>query len=273
MTRATRRTLGASVLALTLTGVFGPSLAHAASEQSRQTLDPVIAAAADSPKPVSVAAASVSGSTVVTTARRGEGVIAVTVRTCGSAANWRTIASANRIAGPAYLVRLGQRIAVTCSVGAAPRKASPGPSGGATAASASSAVWRIPLASFRLSSCYGPRWGAMHRGLDMSAPHGSAIRAVHAGVVTRAGWIWNGYGISVVVKHGDGTWSHYAHMSREVVSVGQRVSAGQILGRVGSTGDSTGPHLHLEIARSSAILGSQINPAPFLRARGVKIGC
>lgn len=271
MTKSTRRALGVSILALALVGVSGPTLAHAASVPSRQSLTPTPAAAADSPVRTKAAAASVSGSSVVLAARRGEGVMAITARACGSSAVWRSVAGANGIVGPSYLVRLGQRITVTCSTGAAPRKV---PGGSTPAKSTTSAnSWRLPLASFRLSSCYGPRWGTTHRGLDLAAAHGSTVRAVHAGVVARAGWIWGGYGISVVIRHGDGTWSHYAHLSRESVSVGQRVGADQAIGRVGSTGDSTGPHLHLEIARSAGVLGSQINPAPFLRARGVRIGC
>ena len=273
MTKATRRALGASILAFALFSVSAPMVAYAASGPSRQSPIPAPAAAADSPVKAKAAAASVSGSSpITTTARRGEGVIAITSRMCGSATAWRGVAKANGIYGPIYLVRLGQRITVTCSQATVPRKASKS-SGSANSTTSSGAAWRLPLTSFRLSSCYGPRWGAQHRGLDLAAAHGSTVRAVHAGVVTRAGWIWGGYGISVVIRHGDGTWSHYAHLSREGVSIGQHVGAGQAIGRVGSTGDSTGPHLHLEIARSAAVLGSQINPAPFLRIRGVRIGC
>lgn len=275
MTRSTRRALGASILAFALLGALGPSVAYAASDQSRQTPSPVIEAAASSPKTTAAASslASLAGKPAVTRARAGEGVIAITSRVCGSAAAWRSVAAANRIAAPRYLVLLGQRLTVSCSSRPAPHKATASPSGSTQAASTSGATWRAPLAHWSLTSCYGPRWGSFHRGLDMAAPSGTPIRAVHAGIISRAGWVWNGYGISVVVKHGDGSWSHYAHMSREVVNVGQRVSAGQTIGYVGSTGQSTGPHLHLEIARSSAVLGAQINPAPFLRARGIRIGC
>jgi len=102
---------------------------------------------------------------------------------------------------------------------------------------------------------------------------GAPIRAAASGTVTRTGWIWGGYGISTVISHGGGVWSHYAHQSRTQVRVGQRVAAGQVIGRVGSTGHSTGPHLHFEIARSAGVLGSQTNPAIWLRNHGIRIGC
>ena len=84
-----------------------------------------------------------------------------------------------------------------------------------------------------------------------------------------AGWVYSGYGISVVIDHGNGFLSHYAHASQTRVAVGQRVAPGQSIA-VGVTGDSTGPHLHFEIHQG---LWHQIDPAPWLRARGVTVGC
>lgn len=133
-------------------------------------------------------------------------------------------------------------------------------------------VWVTPLASYRFTDCWGA--GRNHKGLDMAANKGTPIRAMHAGVIKAAGWKWRGYGISVLVKHnkGDKHYSHYAHMSKEIVSVGQQVVAGQIIGYVGATGDAHGNHLHFEVWDG---MWGQFNPAPFMRSHGLKLkaGC
>ncbi|HHX42208.1 MAG TPA: peptidoglycan DD-metalloendopeptidase family protein [Armatimonadetes bacterium] len=95
----------------------------------------------------------------------------------------------------------------------------------------------------------------LHTGVDIAAPSGTPIAAVGDGVVVHAGW-WGGYGNCVVVAHGNGRSTLYAHCSSLAVSEGARVRKGQILGRVGSTGFSTGPHLHFEVR----INGRPVNP-------------
>lgn len=130
--------------------------------------------------------------------------------------------------------------------------------------------WQNPMPSGHLTSCYGQRWGTLHAGIDIAAPSGTPVRAVGAGRVVSAGWNYGGYGISVMVDHGNGYLTHYAHLSAARVRPGQRVAAGTIIGREGSTGDSTGPHLHFEVHKGQ---WRQISPAPWLRARGVRIGC
>jgi murein DD-endopeptidase MepM/ murein hydrolase activator NlpD len=130
--------------------------------------------------------------------------------------------------------------------------------------------WVSPMPGVPLSSCFGPRWGTLHQGIDFAGDSGTTIRAVGAGTVFGAGWLYSGYGISVVIDHGNGYFSHYAHMSRALVRPGQRVRPGQPIGREGSTGDSTGPHLHFEIHHG---MWHQINPAPWLRAHGVHSAC
>ena len=132
-------------------------------------------------------------------------------------------------------------------------------------------AWVAPMAKFELSSCFGPRWGLMHQGLDFAMPAGTVIRAAGAGTVLAAGWTFAGYGISVVIDHGNGYLTHYAHASKVWVRPGQKVKPGQAIAREGSTGDSTGPHLHFEVHKGA--MWHQIDPAKFLRARGVKIGC
>jgi murein DD-endopeptidase MepM/ murein hydrolase activator NlpD len=103
-----------------------------------------------------------------------------------------------------------------------------------------------------------------HHGLDFAAAAGTPVHAVLAGVVTSAG-SEGGYGLSVVVRHADGLTTRYAHLSRIDVRVGQAVAAGTVVGRVGSTGVSTGAHLHFEVV----VDGRAIDPATWLRARGL----
>lgn len=130
--------------------------------------------------------------------------------------------------------------------------------------------WVAPMAGARVTSCFGQRWGVLHAGIDFAMPNGTPIKAVGAGTVVSAGWAYTGYGISVVVDHHNGYLTHYAHMSQDKVSVGQNVAAGQILGLEGSTGDSTGPHLHFEVHQG---MWNQINPTGWLAARGIKVNC
>ena len=95
----------------------------------------------------------------------------------------------------------------------------------------------------------------LHPGLDLAAPYGSAVVARSPGLVVAAGWA-GGYGNCVVIDHGSGLQTRYGHLSRIGVRVGQHVEAGALLGAVGSTGLSTGPHLHYEVR----INGAAINP-------------
>jgi murein DD-endopeptidase MepM/ murein hydrolase activator NlpD len=114
----------------------------------------------------------------------------------------------------------------------------------------------------RITSSFGPRrhpilgYRRMHNGMDFGAAHGSPIYAVADGVVQMAGYN-GGYGRFVRLSHDGGLGSGYGHMSRIAVSSGQRVRRGQVIGYVGSSGLSTGPHLHYELYRG----GRPINPA------------
>lgn len=114
-------------------------------------------------------------------------------------------------------------------------------------------VWPI---HGRLTSYFGPRnlgmgTSSFHRGIDIAAPSGTPIGAARAGTVTYAGWSTQGYGNLVRVRHADGSEAWYGHMSSISVSVGQYVNQSERLGRVGSTGLSTGPHLHFEVHERS----------------------
>jgi murein DD-endopeptidase MepM/ murein hydrolase activator NlpD len=103
---------------------------------------------------------------------------------------------------------------------------------------------------------FGPRGARFHAGVDIPAPTGVGIAAAGPGYVSWAGWRAGGWGRLVVVAHGGGVRSMYAHLSRIEVRVGERVGAGFEVGRVGSTGDATGPHLHFEVR----VRGAAVNP-------------
>lgn len=98
----------------------------------------------------------------------------------------------------------------------------------------------------RVSSLYGPRDGSFHYGLDIAAPLGSRVSAIAAGVVDYTG-TKSGYGLMLIINHGDGWKSLYAHNSSLLAGTGERVLQGQPVGLIGATGNATGPHLHLEI--------------------------
>jgi murein DD-endopeptidase MepM/ murein hydrolase activator NlpD len=112
------------------------------------------------------------------------------------------------------------------------------------------------------TSPYGWRWGRMHKGIDIANSVGTPILAAQSGRVTFAGWDDGGYGYLVEISHEDGSRSLYAHHSRLLVQVGEEVVQGQQIGLMGSTGRSTGPHLHFEIHAPG--LGA-INPMQLLR--------
>lgn len=129
-----------------------------------------------------------------------------------------------------------------------------GSSGGGSVAAPGDGSYLWPCASHTISSGYGYRWGSMHRGIDIAAPAGTDIYASKSGVVIvsmmgYSGSGFGGYGNVVMIQHNDGTYTLYAHCQTRYVSVGDVVSQGQVIAAVGSTGDSTGNHLHFEIRR------------------------
>ncbi len=118
-----------------------------------------------------------------------------------------------------------------------------------------------PISSgYTITSRYGSRWGGTHSGLDIAAPKGTTIYAAASGTVASAQQSGGGYGNYVVINHGNGVQTLYAHCTSLLVSDGQTVSQGQAIATVGSTGNSTGPHLHLEIR----VNGTTLNPQNYL---------
>jgi murein DD-endopeptidase MepM/ murein hydrolase activator NlpD len=112
-----------------------------------------------------------------------------------------------------------------------------------------------------LTSGYGWRWGRMHRGIDIGAPTGTPVVAAAPGVVEFSGWNSGGYGNMVEIRHADGSMTRYAHHSRNLVRAGQEVDQGQQIAEVGSTGYSTGPHLHFEVHLPNQ---GTVNPIAYL---------
>ncbi|MFG2550330.1 transglycosylase family protein [Streptomyces sp. NPDC048581] len=116
----------------------------------------------------------------------------------------------------------------------------------------------------------GSSWSkGYHTGVDFPVPTGTSVKSVGAGQVVSAGWEGS-FGYQVVIRHTDGRYSQYAHLSAISVKSGQSVGAGQRIGRSGSTGNSTGPHLHFEV-RTGPGFGADIDPVAYLRAGGVRI--
>ncbi len=150
-----------------------------------------------------------------------------------------------------------QRAASAKAAAARPKNipaAATGSSGGGS--SSGSISWPT---SGPLTSRFGYRWGRLHAGIDLAPGYGSTIRAADGGVVTMAGW-YGGYGNAVIVSHGDGISTLYGHMSRIATSQGASVGKGTVIGYVGSTGHSTGPHLHFEVR----VNGTAQNPLNYL---------
>ena len=124
-----------------------------------------------------------------------------------------------------------------------------------------------PTTEYRAS---GSSWSSGHHtGVDFPVGVGTSVKAVATGQVVSAGWA-DAYGYEVVIRHPDGKYSQYAHLSQLSVRAGQGVSVGQQIGRSGNTGNTTGPHLHFEV-RTGPAYGTDINPLSYLRARGISI--
>ncbi|MGI5404330.1 transglycosylase family protein [Streptomyces sp. CA-135486] len=116
----------------------------------------------------------------------------------------------------------------------------------------------------------GSSWASgYHTGVDFPVPTGTSVKAVAAGRVVSAGW-GGAYGYQVVIRHADGKYSQYAHLSALTVRSGQQVSSGQRIARSGSTGNSSGPHLHFEV-RTGPGYGTDIDPVAYLRSGGVSL--
>jgi murein DD-endopeptidase MepM/ murein hydrolase activator NlpD len=129
---------------------------------------------------------------------------------------------------------------------------------------------RMPVDGVRLTSDFGMRIHPVlgvrrgHKGIDLAGPTGTPVRATADGVVSRAD-SFSTYGLYVSLEHGGDIETRYGHMSRLAVAAGQQVRKGDVIGYVGSTGRSTGPHLHYEVR----IAGTAVNPVPYMQGDAV----
>uniref|UniRef100_A0AAU3GSD0 Peptidoglycan DD-metalloendopeptidase family protein n=1 Tax=Streptomyces sp. NBC_01401 TaxID=2903854 RepID=A0AAU3GSD0_9ACTN len=136
-----------------------------------------------------------------------------------------------------------------------------------------SSGWSAPVENPNVTTQYrasGASWSSgYHTGSDFQAASGTSVRAIGQGTVVSAGWSGS-YGNEIVIQHEDGMYSQYAHLSSLEVSAGQTVTGGQQIGLSGTTGNSTGPHLHFEV-RTGPSYGSDVDPIAYLRSHGVSI--
>jgi len=169
----------------------------------------------------------------------------------------RSAVASSRASREEYLAEVESLAAQSASLAAAIRDSQAGSgSSGTGAPSAAGLIWPVDGV---VVSGFGMRWGRMHEGIDIAASSGTPIRAAAAGVVIHSGWL-GGYGNLVVVDHGNGLATAYAHASVILVGVGQQVSQGETVSLVGSTGNSSGPHLHFEVR----VNGEAVDPLFYL---------
>jgi murein DD-endopeptidase MepM/ murein hydrolase activator NlpD len=126
-------------------------------------------------------------------------------------------------------------------------------------------TWPVPSIR-QISSGYGKRWGRMHHGIDIPARTGTSVVAAEDGRVIYAASKIRGYGKMVIVSHGRGIKTVYAHNSKIMVKKGQKVYRGQVISKVGATGRATGPHLHFEVRSKN----KPLNPVRYFRLRLAK---
>ncbi len=154
-----------------------------------------------------------------------------------------------------YLAEVNALQAQSAALGAAIRNAQSGSDAGGSEPH-SGLIWPV---SGPITSGFGMRWGRIHEGIDIAVPSGTPVHAAASGTVIYAAWM-TGYGNLVVLDHGSGLATAYAHNSSLLVSVGQHVSQGQTISLSGSTGHSTGPHVHFEVR----VNGVAVDPLRYL---------
>ncbi|MFG2890264.1 peptidoglycan DD-metalloendopeptidase family protein [Streptomyces sp. NPDC048248] len=183
----------------------------------------------------------------------------------------RTYADRGLSTARVELQQLAQEASLDGSCGRLPRAVSNAARAVAPAA-APRGRWTRPVESYELSAPFGgegTRWADGHTGQDFAVPVGTSVRAVGGGRVASV-TCGDGFGISLVLRHRNGLYSQYAHLSAAMVRPGQRVRPGERIGLSGNTGNSTGPHLHFEVRRTPG-LGSSVDPVSWLRRHGVRL--
>lgn len=197
----------------------------------------------------------------------GDTVEGISVKTGVPAAD---IIEANGLVDPDH-IEVGQRLflyglkrLLQRRPGTAHHRATQNPRGSAAApTSAGTPTWQWPVQTGVVSSGFGPRWGRAHTGLDIAADEGTPVFAAAGGEVVYAADSDGGYGQLVILKHDENWATVYAHLSAILIDEGEKVMQGAAIAEVGSTGRSTGPHLHFEIRRD----GEPLDPLTLLPNR------
>ncbi|CAG6399219.1 LysM peptidoglycan-binding domain-containing M23 family metallopeptidase [Streptomyces cocklensis] len=189
---------------------------------------------------------------------------------------WKSLYNANKkvIGANPSLIRPGQHLTLnTAVVKAAPAPAKKAAPAAAVKKAASPSGYSKPVGDAAIGTPYhaeGSNWSSgYHTGVDFLVWSGTPVHSVAAGTVVHAG-ADGSYGNDVIIRHADGKYTLYGHLTNPVVSVGQTVTSGQEIGISGATGNVTGPHLHFEV-RTTPDYGSDIDPVAYLAAHGVTV--
>ncbi|MDF6017512.1 LysM peptidoglycan-binding domain-containing M23 family metallopeptidase [Streptomyces sp. JH34] len=182
-------------------------------------------------------------------------------------------ASGSAEAAPSKAAPSTAKKAAPAEKAAAPAQETAAKTADSAASESNTSGWTTPVENADVTTQYrasGASWSSgYHTGSDFQAASGTSVRSIGEGTVVSAGWSGS-YGNEVVIQHSDGMYSQYAHLSSLEVSTGQTVTGGQQIGLSGSTGNSTGPHLHFEV-RTGPSYGSDVDPIAYLRSHGVSI--
>lgn len=190
----------------------------------------------------------------------------------------RAAAEAQLAAAADTPIEVGPSVTPAAAATTSPTSPTSSTSSGSSASSADSSTsapapvgskaWVKPINSYVLTSGYGWRWGRIHAAQDFAVGVGTPVKSMSSGVVVASGWLGT-YGNRVEIKYWDGTVSLYAHNSSLKVKVGDKVAPGQVVALSGNTGNSTGPHLHVEIRTNGNT--TKIPPIPWMRSKGLDV--
>lgn len=244
---------GVMVTALAVfAGTFSYTMVRERAAEARQQQAPPAVAAAKvvPPKPKSTAAPQAGAGAQASSAKAGaprrhvvqQGDTLWEIAAHYGVSLQQLLASNPAVDNPGH-VQIGQELVLPDTASAPAAAVGGSAATGQDVALGGAFIWPVIAP---ISSPFGPRWGRNHAGVDLAANMGDPIKAARDGTVLSAGEI-QGYGQTIVLSHADGTRTLYAHCSALHVKAGDKVKQGQVIGLVGSTGQSTGPHLHFEI--------------------------
>nr|WSY50070.1 M23 family metallopeptidase [Streptomyces sp. NBC_00886] len=281
---------GGAALALPLVGATG---AHAATTASAP--EKAVQSVPATEKTADTKAAAAKSASVTTYSVKVGDYLAKIAEEQDVAGGWKKIYQDNReaIGGnpslihPGLKLSLGQKASTgetsTTKSSKSSKSSSSSPSSSSSKSTSAtqsadststSSGYALPVTGATIGTGYrvaGSMWSSgYHTGVDFVVPTGTTIKAIAAGTVVSAAYD-GAYGNEVVIRHADGKYSQYAHMSQLSVSAGQTVTEGQRIGLSGATGNVTGPHLHFEI-RTTPYYGSDVDPVAYLRSHGVSVG-